>query len=122
MGKGGMRPWTGKEEQSVIALYREGKTARTIAEEIERSKQSVQKRISYLRRQGVDLEYRQSNWSREEVSALLFQYQQGYSTSRISSDIGRSEGAIRTMLKQLRRGNVEIPYRRLRIRRRKDVV
>ena len=117
-----MKYWTGKEEKEVIALYRRGWIAREIATEIGRSKQSVQKRISQLRFMGVDLEHRQVNWTKEEMTKLLFQYQQGIAISEIASNIRRSDDAVRTMLKQLRRGNIAIPYRRSRIRGRKDVV
>ena len=117
-----MKAWTGREERQVISMYREGLTMREIAERIGRTKSAVQKRVYYFRSEGIELEPRQSKWTPEEITTLLFLYQQGAAVVEIVDEIGRSSDAIRTMLKEMRRGNIQIPYRRIPIRGRKDVV
>ena len=117
-----MKAWTGREERQAISLYREGLTMREIGERIGRTKRAVQKRIHYFRGEGVELKPRQFKWTPEEITSLLFLYQQGVVLTEISEKIGRSHDATRTMLKELRRGNINIPYRSPRIRGRKDVV
>ena len=116
-----MRDWTGREERMLIDLHHRGFSHREIAERMEgRTGKAVNMRILHLRRHGVDLAWRQRDWTRQEISRLLYLFHSGENVRIIADEVGRSYSATRTMIKELRRSGVDLPRRHTRLRGRID--
>ena len=115
-----MRYWTGREERQLIEMHRRGLSIQEIADFMGRTRRSASMRILHLRKHGVDLTPRQTRWTKEQLSRLLFLFHAGETVRIIADEIGRSYQATRTMITELRRSGVDLPRRRPRLRGRTD--
>lgn len=96
------RPWSGGEDEQLIAAYRRGVTLQATADQLDRPLHQIDTRIRLLRRAGHDLPLRRPRWTAEQRKLLAERRRAGASLRELELEFGKTRGTINRQIASLR--------------------